>query len=169
MMTGLGYANGPFQMGELILMSKFSFEINKVIHSLHSVLLSFFFFSQRYHRAVANPNTFVFTPPYLDALGGGFVVSLSKEILFDVDKRFGVLGMDLTLNNLWVIIEKLYGSICNSVEINKVRNCELQYCMFSYRIKGLNSKNLVNILKKHTTLFKLILANMFGQILVFNK
>ena len=29
--------------------------------------------------------------------------------------------------------------------------------------KDLNSKNLVNILKKHTTLFKPILANMFRQ------
>ena len=77
---------------------------------------------QRYHRAVANPGKFAFTPPYVDAVGGGFVVSMSKEIMFEGNKRFGVVGIDLTLNKLWSIMDKHYGRLCNTADPKEVGN-----------------------------------------------
>lgn len=65
-----------------------------------------------YRRAILNPGKLIFTPPYLDIGGGGYIVTLSQTVSRN-GQAWAVMGIDLTLGYFHKIIDEMV-PICNT-------------------------------------------------------
>lgn len=77
-------------------------------------------FSFRFISAAANKDVVTLTPPYLDPLGAGFIVSISHSLKTkfnnkrSLEKLFGVVGGDLAVSSLGAILAKKIGTNCKN-------------------------------------------------------
>ena len=67
-----------------------------------------------------NKDVVTLTPPYLDPLGAGFIVSISHSLKTkfnnkrSLEKLFGVVGGDLAVSSLGAILAKKIGTNCKN-------------------------------------------------------